>query len=224
MYKRRMRRRITRRPRRRRTMKRRTTRIARPIRGVGPPKQMYAKLPYDDALSSAVTAGSYVSWVYQSSAYDPYQPAGGHQPLWFDQYAAMYQRYTVLGISYSMDVSGDYSNAVPFFCVAYPQTSSSPVSTVSYARERTGATEVIASSQFRARLKGYVSCAKVFGVNKRKLLDDDQYSALVSTNPTQLAYLIIQVFNPSAVNGTMYSNLRLMYYIRFFDPTDPAQS
>jgi len=57
------------------------------------------------------------------------------------------------------------------------------------------------------------------------LLTDDQYSAVVSANPAQMAYLTLQAWNSSGTAAiAVYITIRLTYYCRFFDPTDPAQS
>ena len=90
--------------------------------------------------------------------------------------------------------------------------------------ERTGTKETNFSHGYRGFLKGYISCAKVLGVTSQKLMSDDQYSALVSASPLLPAYLTVQVWNQTAGNITAYASLRLTFYCRFYDPTEPSQS
>lgn len=213
-----------RRPRRsRRRTYRRRTRVPRPV-ALGVSKYRYAKLSYCDVLSAGVLAGSYTSWAYQSSLYDPYVAVGGHQPMFFDQYAAMYQRYTVMGIAYTVDIVTDQNTNGPLFVTMTPSSIGASATTISIARERAGTKETTVSHGYRGKMKGYISCAKVLGVDRNKLLTDDQYSALVSTNPAQPAYITIQAWNQTAGNISCYLSFRLTFYCRFFDPTDPNQS
>lgn len=210
---------------RRRTRRTRYVRrkIPRPI-AVGVPKFRYAKLSYCDVLSSSVSASGYQTWPYQSSCYDPYQPAGGHQPMFYDQFSVQYTRWTVMGIAYNVDITCDNANAAPLiFCVVPTNAGVTPTS-VSIARERTGTKETMASSIMKGKLKGYISVAKMLGVDRRKLLTDDQYSGAIAANPAQMAYLTFAAYNLNTVAVTPFISMRLTFYVRFFDPAEPGQS
>lgn len=218
--------------RRRPTYRRRTRRVTRrlvrrvplPV-ALGVSKYRFAKLSYCDLCSGTVNVNNFISFSYQSSLYDPYVPVGGHQPMFFDQFAAMYQRYTVMGIAYNIDLHTDQSAAGPLFVTVTPSSIGSTPSSISVARERPGTRETTCALGFKGRLKGYISVAKILGVDRRKLLTDDQYSAVVTTNPSQMAFLTLQVWNSSGTAAIpVYISLRLTYYCRFFDPTDPSQS
>lgn len=212
---------------RRRTRKTRTVGTRRVPRSIplGVQKYRFAKLSYCDLDSASVSAGSYQTWAYQSSLYDPYVAVGGHQPMFFDQYAAMYQRYTVMGIAYEVQACTDSATNGPLIITVTPSGVGSSPTSISIARERAGTKESITSHGYKGRIKGYISVAKMLGVDRRKLLTDDQYSALVSANPSQMAYLTLQAWNSSGTSAiAVYITLRLTYYCRFFDPTDPSQS
>lgn len=219
-------RRTYRRPVRRRTYKRpRYARKVPRLISLGVPKYRYAKLSYCDLLAASVNTSSFQGWAYQSSLYDPYVAVGGHQPMFFDQYAAMYGRYTVMGMAYDIQACTDAATNGPIVLTLMPSNVGSSASTISIARERAGTKESIVSHGYKARLKGYISVAKTLGVDKRKLLTDDQYSAVVSSNPSQMAYVTLQAWNNSGTAAiAIYITIRLTYYCRFFDPTEPAQS
>lgn len=192
---------------------------------VGVSRQHYAKLLYCDLDSSSVPVTSYVTWGYQSSLFDPYVALGGHQPMFFDQYAAMYRRYTVMGIAYQLEVVIDQASSGPLFVTVTPSGVGVSSTTLSVARERPGTRECCVTTSNRGRMKGYMSVAKLLGVNRRKLLTDDQYSAAVTANPSQMCYLGLQAWNPSGTAAIIaHVSLRLIYYCRFYDPTDPGQS
>lgn len=67
----------------------------------GTPDQKYkvVRLRYCDLLTLDVAAaGGIVSDLFRANGpYDPYQPVGGHQPMGWDQMAAIYNHYVVLG-------------------------------------------------------------------------------------------------------------------------------
>lgn len=191
---------------------------------LGIPKYRNAKLSYCDVLSSGVGAGTYTAWAYQTSLYDPYVAVGGHQPMFFDQYAAMYRRYVVYGIAYSLDIVTDQTTNGPLFVTMVPSGVGATPTTISLARERPGTKETTVSHGYKGRMKGYLSASKMLGVSRRKLITDDQYSALVSANPSQMAYLTLNVWNQTASSISCYVSIRLTFYCRFFDPQDPSQS
>lgn len=220
------RRRVTvRRPRRvRRRTFRRISRVPRHV-PLGISKARFVKLSYCDQLASAVGASSYQSWGYQSSLYDPYASVGGHQPMFFDQYSAMYRRYTVLGMAYDIQACTESTTNGPLVITVTPSNVGSSPTSISMARERPGTKESIVSHGYKGRVKGYISVAKMLGVDRRKLLTDDQYSALISADPSQMASFTVQAWNNSSASGiNIYLTLRITFYCRFFDPAEPSQS
>lgn len=221
----RRRRRVVPRRRRKPNVYRRTVRrIPRPV-SLGVSRYKYAKLSYCDVLSGSVNTSSYQAWAYQSSLFDPYVSAGGHQPMFFDQYAAMYQRYTVMGIAYSIDVTTDAATNGPLFITVMPTSVGATATTISLVRERTGTKETTVSHGYKGKLRGYISVSKVLGVTRQKLLTDDQYSALISANPARMAFMNVQAWNQSGTAAiAVYISMRLTYYCRFFDPQEPSQS
>lgn len=185
----------------------------------------FAKLFYCDVLSTGVAASSSATYTYQTSAFDPYVAVGGHQPMYFDQYAAMYQRYTVMGVAYYIECATDQATNGPLFITCVMNSDNVVPSNLSTARERVGTKETCVSHGYKGILKGYCSLKKVSGATSRMIMTDDQYSAIISANPLRLGYLIFQIWNVSATASvSIHLSVRLKYYIRFFDPTDPAQS
>lgn len=207
-----------------RRIRRSGKRVMRRYVPVGVTRSRYVKLQYCDGLSAQVGAGSNTTWVYQSSLFDPYYAVGGHQPLYFDQYAALYQRYLVLGISYDIAISTDQNTNGPLFVTLTPTPLAASATSLSWAREQTGTKETNVSHGYRGRLKGYISCAKVTGVSLEKFRTDDQYSALCSANPALPVYMNLQVWNSTGSMIAVYVSLRLRFYCKFFEPTEPAQS
>lgn len=65
---------------------------------VGFPNEMETKLKYCEAITVNPTpeATSGVVWYSAGSVFDPYVAIGGHQPLFFDNYSQIYEKYQVL--------------------------------------------------------------------------------------------------------------------------------
>lgn len=64
----------------------------------GFPSELVVRLKYCDVYTMTSTAGSLVKQVWRpNSVVDPDFTGAGHQPMYFDQLAALYSNYTVLG-------------------------------------------------------------------------------------------------------------------------------
>lgn len=196
-------------------------RIPRPV---GVTKYRDVKLYYTDVNQTTVAISSYATWTYQTSLFDPYYAVGGHQPLFFDQYATMYKNYVVFGIGYNIQFCSDGST-VPIFVTVEPSPDPVTLTTLSSVRERNGVKESIVANGYRTSLRGYISTKKVLGISRQKLLSDDKYSSVTTTSPAVMAYLKIQTWNQSGTaTVNLYFSVRLTYYCRFFEPLIVAQS
>lgn len=190
----------------------------------GLPTRMHTKLRYADSVSLTVNAGSNAYYYYQNSLYDPYTPAGGHQPMFFDQYAALYYYYRIYGIGYSFVAMPNNADAKALIMVTYYNTDSTVDGTASAAMERTGSKFIMTGGTTLGKLKGYASVAKAYFVPKRVVSIDDAFSAAITANPTKLMQVFFQYFNATATNVDVVTNVRLTYYCEFFGPRSVAQS
>lgn len=93
----------------RRAYKKKTAVIPRTIvkLGKGFPQQMIVTHKYcqNDSLTCVAGAVDYQTYSC-NSMYDPDVSGIGHQPLWFDQCAALYNHYTVIGSKITIRVAG----------------------------------------------------------------------------------------------------------------------
>lgn len=86
--------------RRRKAAQRRGTTVARPMAklGMGFPKKLIITHKYNDQITMTSISGETKNYVYLTNGlYDPNSTGGGHQPMGFDNLAALYDRYTVIG-------------------------------------------------------------------------------------------------------------------------------
>jgi len=206
---------------RKRPVRRTRKRVQRKKRTVprGIPSSVIAKLSYSDATTGSVSAGSTTSYTYHSSLFDPYFTAGGHQPMCFDQYAILYNSYTVFGVGYRISVqalTGGNDNAV---LAVYTNTDGSTITHMgTMLEQKRGVKTTFFGGNYTSRtLKGYVSVAKSYGVSLAKIKIDDQFSAVVTADPLKTTKIIFHIYNQSTNSVNYQYTIQLTYYCRFFD-------
>jgi len=73
-------------------------RLPRSSGDFGFPDRLQTKLRYCDVVTLTPTTGGRSSWAFRmNSLFDPDFTSTGHQPMWFDQLAAVYKAYRVTG-------------------------------------------------------------------------------------------------------------------------------
>lgn len=107
-------------PRTKSTSKSREGRITKlnPRRGItGFPQELRTTLRYSDVVVLTSTVGSVSTYSFRlNSLYDPDFTGTGHQPYYFDQFAALYQRYCVKGAK----ITAKFSHIVNAINVTQP--------------------------------------------------------------------------------------------------------
>lgn len=210
--------------------RRRTGRLVRPYRSVANiPQAITRRLTttfranIDPAAASAITASIFAL----NGAYDPTLALGGVQPLFFDQYNAMYQQYVVLGWDVLIEcVSGDNTN--PVIVGFTPMTTSTALTTPEHYIESKGTTHKVMTQDIdKIVIRNRGSIKKWLRPNGGSLINDATYCGSPSTNPTTVLFGHLWVAalsytgtDPSAAQFV----IRLSQVIRFFNPVTPARS
>lgn len=150
-----------------------------------------------------------------NSIYSP-QVSGGHQPLFHDQLAEMYNRYRVRFMRYTIIISG-LSTAARY---ALTITNNDPPATYGIATEQIGAKVGIVNKMAdggknTVRLTGLVDLRKVIG----ETLDDDRDQAVFGASPANLAKLRInyESLDESTSMTQVNTDVILIYYCEVFD-------
>lgn len=191
----------------------------------GIPNRLFAKLNYVESTTDSVAAASTKYYQYHSSLFDPYYGVGGHQCMYFDQYAAMYRFYTVYAIGYDIHIQTLTSTSDNAIIATYSNSDGTVYNTVSSMLERKTSKYAFFGGNYSSRrLKGYISVAGTYGLSKKAIASDDKFSAIVSSDPVNTAKLMVHVYNNSATTITYQYVVRLTYYCKFYSPTLVAQS
>jgi len=197
------------------------------VRSPGFADSLYVRLKYAETVQMNSGSAHYYTYAYRgNSLFDPNYTGAGHQPMYFDQYSAIYNRYRVMGCAIKINAI-NVSNSAAAYLIIQSGTDTSLPTDVTQLLEQSRAhiTRTIpVASRYPVAIKSYVSTRKACGLNKKQIFDED-FSALVTANPAQLWYHNIMV---QSVDGLTYPNVQLMvtltYYCQFFDRTTQNQS
>jgi len=210
-------------------------------RALGFSRSQLVKLRYVQQiqLNPATAAGSTANVIY--SANSIFLPTNSfssnvsfstsHQPLAFDQWAAIYNHYLVLGSKIKCQLIPNNS-ASPLLaggiCSIMVQDTNAAVTTATTVAEsgRASYRQVAPNGTSPLFLSKSFSPKKFFKV--KDLMDNiDNYGAPVTTNPTEQAYFALQFFPIDPTASSVIGPLVLVtldYTVLFTGPKDLSQS
>lgn len=190
------------------------------------PQRSIVKMKYSESNVLALVganAGRYL--LRLNSVFDPDVTSGAnHKPYGYDTFNALYNRYRVIGCSYTISIDTDVNMQL----VTLP--SNDVVSTVnaSQAKEKPRAKFVLqeAAGAPIKRIHGYCSIPSLVGRTKTQYMSDDRYQALTTANPQEEAILNIFVggMADQALTTNVTINVMLEYTVEFFDVRSLAVS
>lgn len=211
----------------RRKYKRRMGRMVRaPRMGTGIAPAVFAKLKYVETYSGNTGSAPYQVNYRGNSLFDPNVAIGGHQPLYFDQYMALYGKYLVLGSSMKLTVTNG-SNTAALQCVLWPNTDVTVLATVSEVLEQTKASTMrtIPLGQSLAySTKRYAKTSTVLGLSKVQL-GEEELSGTSSANPANEWFwsILFSSIDGSSTVSVAYC-VEITYYVKFYDRLFQNQS
>ena len=187
--------------------------------GAAFPISIRSKLRYTQiGTLNAGAAGSYAYTVIRTnSVYDPDQTGVGSQPAGFAALATLYSSYRVVGAQMKFRVANDSGGTVN---VSVFQ-STSPLAPASYvaASQQAGSQNFLLSDQSGGKnnvtINRKILPWVVLGVTRQRYLDDDQFAALVTTNPATNAYFMLYI-SALTIAGVVQFNLEIVYDVVFY--------
>lgn len=164
-----------------------------------------------------------------AGAFDPDFAIGGHQPLGFDQWSALYQRYRVVSCKITADflseaIDTPFDGCIPFVCAT--ETSSAFTFPDTYMEQPYSKAGIMLrhSGISSTRITMNVKTADFEG-DSGALFDKD-YTADIGGLPTRDWFYHVGAVNsdPSALTLDCKVHCILEYTIRFYDREDLLQS
>lgn len=156
-----------------------------------------------------------------------------HQPMGFDQWAALYNHYVVIGSKTNVTISGPVDAAhetqpSSFGLYLSDETDSPYTRATTYIEARKGQVRHMYRNQTRGTsMAGYYSPRRVFGV--KDVVDvQDSIGAAVTMSPQKKAYHVLwwQLDNRVApiTDYDVYGYITTDYIVSFSDPKDIGRS
>lgn len=147
-------------------------------------RHRYCANIYIDATASAAS-----SWTFQlNGLYDPDVTTTGHQPMGYDQFAALYEHYKVVGVRCQLEATGPPSsaNSEQYIGMQFHENQSFTPSNIEQIVERGREVhQVLGNQTNRCKLVKYWSAKKWFG---KEAYSGGDTAGTVSTNPTEGAF------------------------------------
>jgi len=201
---------------------------------MGIPNSKIVKLRYVEWYTFNLSGVSSGVAVYRANGpYDPYAGTGGHQPLGYDQWAALYQHCVVLGSKCSVGFDAGFdSSARPLLVGVYLNDDTSTPATIASLLEdpKSRIAQVNCFSgagKSRARVVHTYSAKRFFGLRDVK---DNKYEigSAVGTTPTEEAIYSIFCQLPAGTIGgaqtLIQAKVTIDYCIQFSERKDIDQS
>lgn len=159
---------------------------------------------------------------------DPTLAISNQQPLYWDQYCALYRRYCIVGWKIKIEVVTS-DNTVPTTFGFCPLTTSTPLASQYHYKETAGNVSAYMTPDLDKTVlyaKGGVERYLLGNKRRGRMLSDDNLYALTSANPTNVLYghIYSQAFDATADPATLNYIATLYQTIVFFDPIVPARS
>lgn len=188
---------------------------------------LFCKLKYSQSIRLNNGTNATVPYSFRgNSLFDPDYTSTGHQPMYFDQYALIYERYRVMGAKISIRAINGNNTAAHYLVL---QTGTDVYSGLNMERlleqPRSGISKIVpASSQSPTFIKHYCSTRKACGLTKSQVMDAD-YASQTTGSPLQLWYfnIITQTIDNLSV-ASLYCMVSIVYYVQFFDRLTADQS
>lgn len=182
------------------------------------PNEMFVTLKYADTWSSNASSGA-ASWdLTVNGLFDPDITFVGSQPLSFDQWTAMYQRYLVLESQITVLLtSRAVSNSARVAVVPVALSSTLPGDWAAAAEMRLAKTGTTTGGATPVKIVSTVQVHKLYGVPLVAVQSDDSFAATLSANPNRLGTWALRV-ETSGASDSFSLDVVVSYKTRFWMP------
>lgn len=152
-------------------------------------------------------------------------PAGGHQPLGWDQWVAFYNHYTVSEVKVTVKAITTVDAVIAMTC----DNGGAVYSTLSECQEQKNAVwKLIPATYGQATLYKKYNLWNVNGIELKQYLADDRFSALTTGDPSEI--IQIKVFMTAADGATILAanaatfHIKIDFVVDLYDVKQMAQS
>lgn len=192
----------------------------------GFPHQLLTRVRYYDTYSMTVTTGSLGKQVMRwNSTFDPDFTGSGHQPLYRDTYAGIYDHYAVISASAEVKIISTSATAPLIVGCVTDDDSSSAGSVTVLAEQNTGMHMLLpplSGSLSSVTFNPTWDCKRVLGVDP---YSSEEYKTVVGSNPTEESYLHVWGTVTDGVSSTsIIVSVELVQTVLWTELTTPSSS
>lgn len=187
----------------------------------------FVKIKYNGSLLVS-TGVSIVPHIFSGNGcYDPDITSVGHQPRGWDQWAALYSRYTCFGSK--VQASFISASTEPFYCVICPFSKPTTVTNpdiTTYKEVKYAKTAICnKTGKGQVTLHSYMSTSKILGIPPSKVGTSENLSASISSVPgAQWNWHCGATHLDHTSTLGVYINFTVTYYVKFWERIVPALS
>ncbi len=190
------------------------------ITGIDPHK--YVVLKYVDNFSATIasTAGTQQT-MNLNSIFDPDRTGVGHQPLYYDQYAALYNRYRVLKVHWKIvfgNTTGTFNTVVlPVNGLISSAVAGSATYATACEQPRAIFKLVAGNGGIPVTYEGNINLNNLNGCTVTEYLGDDRFEAQIGASPTEIMTLAIGIYNPTVASILVNFTVEMHFYVDLHD-------
>jgi hypothetical protein len=199
------------------------------IPGLGPlqfgfPNSIITKMRYGELIAmSTTTLAPLTRYLFRAnSTFDPDFTAGGHQPLYYDQYQAIYDQYVVLGAKITVQfMTAGAQNVIVGINLDDDSTTLSVLSTL-LEQNNAVATVLAGTNSDNCTLSMTFAPMQAFGVDAK---NDGASQVSVSSNPTEESYWVLWATCQDTTSAqTINALVDIEYTVKFSELKTPSSS
>lgn len=191
------------------------------------PMKMRQTLVYSEVftLTTGTTPGTVAKADFRANGmFDPRVAVGGHQPYGYDQLAAMYVRWCVLGCKitvYGVLTNSTYNTGQVGINLSDPLGAAIINAEGAIENQFSNYTAITQNSSAGKVVLG-VDLAKYFGV--KDIVDDNDYQGSEGADPLKQCRAVVWVASDQAAATTFTVTLKMEYDVIFLEPKNVSTS
>lgn len=190
----------------------------------GFPNSIITKLRYATYLNMTGSSGVLNSNNFAANGlFDPDLSLGGHQPLYFDNYASLYDQYVVIGSKITAEYSSNNSS-IGAYCGILGDDDTTTTGTLETHLEQNNSISRLcpAAGGPVLTLTQTFEPLKDFGVDAKA---DGSSATAVTANPTELwVYKVWSLPADLTTVTTVYCKVQIEYTVKFSELKTPVQN
>jgi hypothetical protein len=186
---------------------------------------MLSKVRYHEFSSISSTSGGLSNTGYRwNSTFDPDATYTGHQPLYRDTFAAIYDHYAVVSAQATVKFINT-STTAPFMVGVVTDDDTSMTTTIDTVCEQVSGQHALlpplAGSLSSHTFNISWDCMKVLGIDP---FTSQAYKSAVGSNPPEDSLLFAWVASADSSTATCYYDITIDYLVLWSELTTPSQS